>query len=46
MGKIIEEKEYIKLILKDIDDERSLMFVVKYLEAVKQRNLCEVTYNG
>ncbi|WP_279000660.1 hypothetical protein [Thomasclavelia cocleata] len=33
-----EEKEYIASILKDINDKRALMLVVKYLEAVKYRS--------
>lgn len=40
-----EEKEYIVSILKDINNKRALMFVVKYLEAVKYCS-CEVASHG
>ena len=40
-----EEKEYIASILKDINDKRALMLVLKYLEAVKYRSYGGV-YNG
>lgn len=40
-----EEKEYTASILKDINDKRALMLVVKYLEAVKYRSY-EVASHG
>ena len=44
--KMKKEKEYIVSILKDIDDKRALMLVIKYLEAVRQYRPREVASHG